>query len=76
MTLHNLEKRILLALDKKEKQTIAELVKNTGLDEASVNHASAWLSSKKMVSITEKVDEKIELGKEGKEYPYDHPTLY
>jgi len=68
MALHNLEKRILLALQRKAEQTAEELMKAAEMDSASVNHASAWLMSKGLVDIEETPRQKVELGAEGKEY--------
>jgi len=68
MNLHNLEKKILLVLKRERIQTIQELMNSTGLDQASVNHASAWLMAKKLVNIDEQTQKQISLGKEGKDY--------
>lgn len=68
MILNSQEKKILLSLQKKHKQNVEELVKDTGLKQASVSHACAWLSSKDLLKIHEKTEERIKLGKEGKEY--------
>jgi len=62
------EKHILLALEKKPKQTTLELIESTKLPEASINRASTWLLSKGLVDIKEKVRKKIDLDFEGTDY--------
>ncbi len=66
-TLHEHEKIILQALEKGA-LTEAELVKATGLQQASVSHASLWLYSKGLTKIDEAVTEWVELNDEGRKY--------
>ena len=68
MALSEHEKHILLALEKRPKQTTLELMESTGLPEASINRASTWLASKELIDIKENVKERIELDFEGKDY--------
>jgi phenylalanyl-tRNA synthetase alpha chain len=68
MALHELEKKVLLALEKKHRQTREEIVAATGLDPASVDHAAGWLSGKGMVRTEDKIEERVELGDEGRDF--------
>jgi len=68
MNLSNQEKKILIALKKEQQQTTKELIKNTDLTEAGVNKAIAWLKEKGLIRVTETINEKYELDKEGKKY--------
>ncbi len=68
MALSEHEKHILLSLEKRSKQDTGELMQSTGLPEASVNRASAWLSSKGLIDVKEKVKARTELDFEGKDY--------
>lgn len=68
MALSEHEKHILLSLEKKPKQSTSELMQSTGLPEASVNRASAWLASKGLIDVKEKVKARTELDFEGKDY--------
>jgi phenylalanyl-tRNA synthetase alpha chain len=67
-TLHEHEKLILAALKRKATLSEAELSKATGLQQASVAHASLWLSSKGLSTIKEDATEWLELNDEGKGY--------
>ncbi len=66
--LHELERKVLLALKKKDKQLSAELVKSTGLDEASVNRALLWLRSKGLIKLKEDIKELVVLDDNGELY--------
>ncbi len=66
--LHELERKVLLALKKKDKQLSTELEESTGLGEASINRALLWLSSKKLIKLKEEVKEVVILDKNGEEY--------
>ena len=68
MSLTEHEKTILLALEKRPKQSTRELIDSTNLPEASINRASTWLLSKGLVDIKETVKEKTGLDFEGKDY--------
>ncbi|MEM0372438.1 MAG: winged helix-turn-helix transcriptional regulator, partial [archaeon] len=68
MNLTNQEKKVLLSLQKKPKQTISELMQSAGLPEAGVNRAVAWLNEKKLCEIEEQTKETITLDEEGLNY--------
>jgi len=57
-----------LSLQKKDSQSSDELVKSTGLDEASINRALLWLKSKDLVSVAESVNELVALDVNGEAY--------
>ncbi len=67
-SLHEHEKKILLALEEKKEMTEEELAEETSLPNASVSHASLWLYSKDLVEIKESKTIHLELNKEGKNY--------
>ncbi|HLE06447.1 MAG TPA: phenylalanine--tRNA ligase subunit alpha [Candidatus Nanoarchaeia archaeon] len=66
--LHELERKVLLALKDKDSQTSDSLVKTAGIDESSVNRALLWLSSKALISVKEDVTELYALDVNGKTY--------
>ena len=66
MKLHPHEARILRVLDKKS--TPEEIAEKTELEKDAVMRALAWLSTKGLVNIREKVIEEITLGDEGEVY--------
>jgi phenylalanyl-tRNA synthetase alpha chain len=66
--LHEYEKRILLALGKKDGMTEERLAEATGLSTDSVAHSSLRLSSKGLVRIKETKEELVKLDREGEEY--------
>ncbi|MCD6522684.1 MAG: phenylalanine--tRNA ligase subunit alpha [Candidatus Diapherotrites archaeon] len=67
-SLHDDEKKVLLALKGKKKMSESEIARLTGMPLASVSHASLWLYSKGLVNINEKRLKYIELNDEGKQY--------
>jgi phenylalanyl-tRNA synthetase alpha chain len=67
-TLHEHEKKVLLALKKEGSATQEQLCELTGLPMASVSHASLWLSSKRLVEVQEQTTRYVQLNQEGKEY--------
>lgn len=62
------EKKIVLSLQKKRRQNLEELAKNTKLKEDSVSRACARLFGKKLLKIHEKIEEEINVGSEGEKY--------
>ena len=66
--LHPHEKKVLLALQKLEKATAAELAVASGLPEASVHKASLWATLKGLVSHQEATTTTVALTPEGKSY--------
>ncbi len=66
--LHELERKVLLALKKNDSQNSSELINSTSLDEASINRALLWLSSKKLINVNEEIKELIVLDVNGEKY--------
>ncbi len=66
--LHELERKVLLALKEKDNQLSTELVRTAGIDEASVNRALLWLKSKGLVNVKEEIVELIALDANGENY--------
>jgi len=69
--LHELERKVLLALKKRDKQTSTVLVKTAGIDESSVNRALLWLGSKDLIDVKEEVLELLSLDVNGESYVKD-----
>jgi len=72
VTLHKLEKELLLALKQEKKLPVNELVKRTGLSEAAVMRSSLWLSSKNLAKISEERESFVQLGSEGEKFLRDN----
>jgi len=66
--LHENEKKILKALEKKDLANVKELQEMTGLVKDAVEKASLWAKVKGVIKIKEDVTEYVELTKEGLEY--------
>jgi len=66
--LHILEKKIILALSALGEAGSEEITSKTGIEINAVMRALAWLASKNLVEIEEKVDEVITLLEEGRKY--------
>lgn len=64
--LHPLERKVLPYLS--SVFTVHELVSMTGMQEVEVMRALQWLQNKELVTITEVIEEIVELDKNGKEY--------
>src|SRR3989338_7582590 len=65
-TLHPLERKVLPAL--KETSGFDKLIEKTGLQEVEVMRALQWLQNKKLVRMSQKLQEKIELDENGIKY--------
>jgi len=66
--LHEHEKKILKALEKKKTTTIKELEEATGLVKDALEKASMWAKTKGVLNIKEETTEFIELTNEGFDY--------
>jgi len=66
--LHENEKKILKALERKDHSSIQELQEMTGLVKDAIEKASLWAKVKGVIKIKEDVTEYVELTKEGLEY--------
>lgn len=67
-SLHEYEKRILNTLLEHKKLDTRLLMVDTGLDEASIMHSALRLSSKGLIEMSEREEERASLGAEGREY--------
>jgi len=68
LKLHENEKRILKALEKKRIANIEYLRESTGLKRDAIEKALLWAKMKGIIKIREEIQEFVELTKEGKEY--------
>lgn len=68
VSLHKLERKLLLALKKKRTMSLEELVKETGLTEAAVMRATSWLAARKLAKVTEERRTFAQLGSEGDKF--------
>jgi len=66
--LHELERKVLLALKVRDRQTSLALMVTACIDESSVNRALLWLSSKDLISVKEEVKELLALDVNGEAY--------
>ena len=66
--MHENEKRILKALEKKRIANIEYLRESTGLKRDAIEKALLWAKMKGIIKIREEIQEFVELTKEGKEY--------
>jgi len=66
--LHENERKILKALEIKDRANIQDLQEITGLVKDAIEKASSWAKVKGVVKIDEDVTEYVELSKEGMEY--------
>lgn len=65
--LHEIERKVLLALKKKEIQELEELAKNSKVNKDAVQRALLWLESKKLVDVKDEIFQILELTEKGKE---------
>jgi len=68
VSLHKLERELLLALKKKRTMSLEGLVKGTGLTEAAVMRATSWLAARKLAKATEERRTFAQLGVEGEKF--------
>lgn len=68
LKLHENEKKILKALEKKKFASIEELQKLTGLVKDAVEKATLWAKLKGVIKVKEETEEFVELTEEGLEY--------
>ncbi len=68
VTLHKIEKELLLTLRQEKRLTVDEIAKKTGLNEAAIMRSSLWLSSKNLAKISEESESFVQLGFEGEKF--------